>query len=398
MDSKIALFAVSSSLLVACGGSSRYPLRAPMVRDADDRPFAPAPRVYDSPFAWDGANQIIFRPIARFFAVDPAGRAKDVNAFDEVPDSTWFQIASGVKPFAPDDLAKGSCDENVLDPENAKDGSWIIDQGKDNGANPGFRVNIPGVGKFMLKSDPSAEPERATGATAVASRFYHAAGYWSACDSVVNFKPSLLKLKKGLTVTNNSGVTKPFDEKALKKILDGASHKGDLVRMVASKWLPGKTIGPYTYEGMRVDDPNDVVPHEDRRELRGARFDLQSVAESLRLARAEHDEHVSHDGRKGSDPRKRSTLKTRATFVTTSSTWATASAASGIGIRSPCVSASPTTSTFRISPKTLSRSACKIVRGITRLALAASPSTISARAISIPSCGAADIRTRRLGE
>jgi hypothetical protein len=242
-----------------------------LLRDPDEQPFAAAPEEYYSPFAWDGANYMVFHPIARFFAVDPAGAAPNVNALDEVPSSSWFENRLGTRRLTVAEVTRGPCSEKTLDP-NAADGSWTIDKGKDNGANPGFRVNIKGLGKFMLKTDPESEPDRATGATAIASRVYHAAGYYSACDSVVYFRPSLLKLKAGLTVTNNQGVTSAFDQARLDQILKQASHRDGLVRMVASEWLPGKPIGPYRYEGTRDDDPNDVIPHEDRREVRAGRL------------------------------------------------------------------------------------------------------------------------------
>jgi hypothetical protein len=257
--------------LLGCASAAHFPLRAPLSVDDDQRPFAKAPAEYYSPFAWDGANYMVFHPIARFFAVDPAGAAVNVNAFDEVPNSSWFENRMGTRELSADEIARGPCDEKMLDP-NAPDGSWTIDKGKDNGANPGFRVNIEGLGKFMLKTDPETEPDRATGATAIAARIYHAVGYYSACDAVVYFRPSLLKLEPGLTVTNNQGSKRPFDQARLDEILRQASHRDGLVRMVASSWLPGKPIGPYRYEGTRKDDPNDVIPHEDRRELRGGRL------------------------------------------------------------------------------------------------------------------------------
>ena len=39
--------------------------------------------------------------------------------------------------------------------------------------------------------------------------------------------------------------------------------------MILSKAAPGRPVGRITFHGTRADDPNDVVPHEHRRELRG---------------------------------------------------------------------------------------------------------------------------------
>jgi hypothetical protein len=272
VDSRPALALVATSLvLLACSAAPRFPLRAPLWHDPDDKPFAPPPREYVSPFAWDGADQTVFRPISRFLAVDPADRAVNVNALDEVPDSSWFTNRIGRAPMTAEQVARGSCGARDIDP-SGPDGSWIIDRGKPDGANPGFRVKIPGLGKFMLKSDDRNEPDRATGATAIATRLYHAAGYFAPCDSVVYFRPSLLHLTPGLVATDNWGTTRTFDQAALDRVLAQASYRGGLVRMVASQWLPGKSLGPFRYSGTRADDPNDVVPHEDRRELRGARL------------------------------------------------------------------------------------------------------------------------------
>jgi len=278
------------SLVLGCAASEprRFPLRDPVWVDDDLRPVSVEcreekgddgklekicrPEDYVSPFAWDTADKTLFRPVTRFFAADKGFEAKNVNSMDEVPDSSWFTNRIGVRGFTVDELKQGSCPKLMLDPTKNDEATWVVDQGKPNGANPGFRVNIKGVGKFMLKADQAVEGEKATGATAIAARLYHAAGWWTVCDTVVYLPKSLLKLTPNLAFSDNSGVKRIFDEAALEKVLGGAQKRGGLYRMLASRWLDGRTVGPFKYEETRPDDPNDVISHEDRRDLRGARL------------------------------------------------------------------------------------------------------------------------------
>jgi len=285
----LVLYGLVATLAFGCAASEprRFPLRDPIWVDDDLRAVSlPChdeedegktkkichPDEYVSPFAWDVADKTVFRPLTQFFAMDVGFEAVNVNSVDEVPDSSWFTNRIGVRPFTVDELKQGSCPDIMLDPDSDADGTWVIDQGKPNGANPGFRINIEGVGKFMLKADQAVEGEKATGATAIASRLYHAAGWWTVCDTVVYVPKRLLKLTPNLVFADNSGVKRKFDEAKLTSVLDGAQKRGDDYRMLASRWLPGRTIGPFEYEETRDDDPNDVVPHEDRRDLRGARM------------------------------------------------------------------------------------------------------------------------------
>ena len=276
----VGLFVIT---LTGCAAAPlrRFPVREPLLEDDDTHPWRSAcgpdvhrpekttclPPEYVSSFVWDGADAMIFHPVSRFLAVSPAGESVNVNALDEVPDSSWFQNRLSRHPLSADEIAAGAC---TGAPPNTEE-TWTIDAGKANGANPGFRVTTASGEKYLLKVDERGHPERATGADAIATRMYHAAGYWTGCDRVVYARRDILKLQPNLHYADNSGIQRPFGQKELDEILDGAARRGDTYRFIASKWLEGKPLGPFTYEGVRKDDPNDVVPHEDRRELRGQR-------------------------------------------------------------------------------------------------------------------------------
>ena len=69
-----------------------------------------------------------------------------------------------------------------------------------------------------------------------------------------------------------SGARTAFARADLEAVFERAARNADgTYRVAAARQLPGKILGGFRYEGTRPDDPNDIVPHEHRRELRALR-------------------------------------------------------------------------------------------------------------------------------
>jgi hypothetical protein len=70
---------------------------------------------------------------------------------------------------------------------------------------------------------------------------------------------------------NKAGThTGKLDRTGLDAELGKVAHEPDgRIRGMASRWIEGKSLGGTPAHGVRADDPNDRIPHEMRRDLRG---------------------------------------------------------------------------------------------------------------------------------
>jgi len=259
--------AVLALVAVACGGAAVRPFarRPPMTIDPDTTPFLPKPAVYKAPEIWDTAENILFKPIVDTLAVKQSRRAVNVNALDEVPDSSWF--TNRIDRLDVDAFVKGPCEDQAPDPA----GPWTIVAGKPDGANPGFMVEHPSGKRFFFKPDGGRGFERQSLADMVGSRVHYAAGFNTACTHVTYVQPDAFQIGPKAKAENKVGDKVKFTPAMMQKVLDYGMKRADgAIRGGLSQLLPGKPLGPWRDFGVRPDDPNDVIPHEDRRELRGS--------------------------------------------------------------------------------------------------------------------------------
>jgi hypothetical protein len=106
----------------------------------------------------------------------------------------------------------------------------------------------------------------------VSTKLLWALGYHVPENHVAFLRPGDLHIKPGATFKDTFGRKQPMRTRDLERLLSRAARGADgSYRVMASRALEGKAIGAFLFNGTRATDPNDVIPHEHRRSLRGLR-------------------------------------------------------------------------------------------------------------------------------
>lgn len=194
-----------------------------------------------------------------------AGRAKNVNTIDEVPDSSWFTNRAGRLELTPAQVAQGPNTSAGPMP-----GAWTVTSSKSDGVTPGFTIKDASGQKWFLKFDPPGYRGMSTGTEVAVTKLMWALGYNVPENHIAYMKREQLVVGGGAKFSLPGGRQRQMKIDDIDQLLERADRESDgSYRVVASKALDGKPVGRIRFEGTRADDPNDIVAHEDRRELRG---------------------------------------------------------------------------------------------------------------------------------
>ena len=190
----------------------------------------------------------------------PAG---NINTIDEVPDSGWFTNRIYARPVSVEEIRKGP---NTMD--GPAPGRWTVIRGKSAGVAPGFTVRDEKGEVWFLTFDARTNPLAPTSAVAVATRLFWALGYNQIESYLTSVRPENLVVGEGVTVRAHGG-RRPYTRADVDDVLARSAKSADgSYRTIAGRGVAGKILGGFRYHGTRPDDPNDIVPHEHRRELR----------------------------------------------------------------------------------------------------------------------------------
>ncbi len=258
MKSKIAILFLSAGLIASpLWSAQKFYNDDPITKEVDSQNAANV-QEWDIDLVYDLAENLFSKPGDK----TPNVRAQNVNTIDEVPDSSWYTNRSGLTPQL---VSQGPDTTN-----GPAEGPWTVIAGKNDGVTPGFTIKDSAGKRWFIKPDPPGYPAMSTGTEVAVTKLFWALGYYEPETHIATLKASNLVIDDKATVKAPSGKRRKMKLRDVSNMLRRAERNDDgTYRVIASLALPGKPLGGFRFYGTRPDDPNDVIPHEHRRELRG---------------------------------------------------------------------------------------------------------------------------------
>lgn len=271
---KSVLLAIAVALLEGVAFCQQAPGEKPIWVDHDMKSI-PEPEERETGYGYDFINGTVFQQIKQAFDFPRTARiiagkrreAYNVNSVGGVPDSSWFTNRNGRRRMSLEEIKRGP------DEDAGPSGSvFTITRGKTQGITPGFWIKDDRGETYIVKFDPPQYPELTTAAEVIATKLFYAIGYNVPQNTIFHVRPEQLEIAPDANFTDKSGHKRRMTRADLETTLGMVARREDgSYRALASKVLKGKPKGGFHFLGVRHDDPNDIIPHEHRRDLRGLR-------------------------------------------------------------------------------------------------------------------------------
>jgi predicted small lipoprotein YifL len=275
----ISLFAI----LAACApkGMLRYPPHRWLISD-DRTPiekprgkFVYSPEASAYTYVYEGVDVFMsttqrVNQTAEKFTLGGKQEALNVDNFDETPDSTWFTNRLGRYHMSVDEITKPT--NPTLAPRVGN--TITILSANTLGNSPTLYIEDSGGRRYIVKFDPPNGSGISTGAEVISSGILKAVGYNTPSNYIVGIDPSKLVLDSRAITWGKYSKVRGMTQEDLETVVQliGKLGKGKRkVRALATLFLSGEPLGPFSFSGRRYGDHNDLIPHEHRRELRGYR-------------------------------------------------------------------------------------------------------------------------------